>query len=428
MFTWTPTEAQGPGIYTFDVCVNDGTLSICETIDVTVADINSAPELDPIGNKSIDELSELTFTATASDSDVPPTPSPSASPAHLPVPASIPAGVFSWTPSEAQGPADYTFDVCVSDGVASDCETITVTVNEVNTAPLLGVIGDQTADELVELSFTATASDNDIPANILTFGLSGEPSGASITSGGVFSWTPTEAQGPGTYPIIVCVNDGSLTDCESIDILVNEINLPPSDINLSNNSIAENLPAGTPIGNLSTIDPDNGDSFSYSLVNPGGSCLGSDNASFSISGASLDLNTIFDYESKSNFTICIQSMDTAGLTTQKQFTINIIDTNDPPTDIQLSNASILENQPLITIIGDISTTDINTLDTHTYSLVNPGGSCSGVDNANFNISSNQLRSNAIFDYEIKSSLPFVFVPLIMVFLIYHMTNNLPFQY
>ena len=347
VFTWTPTEAQGPGIYTFDVCVNDGTLSICETIDVTVADINSAPELDPIGNKSIDELSELTFTAAASDSDLPAntlTFSLSSAPSGASIDPN--SGVFTLTPTEAQGPADYTFDVCVSDGAASDCETITVTVSEVNIAPLLGVIGNQTVNELVELSFTATATDSDIPANILTFSLSGAPSGANITSGGVFSWIPTETQGPGTYTIIVCVNDGSLTDCESIDVLVNEINLPPTDINLSNNSIAENLPDGTVIGILSTIDPDNGDSFNYSLVNPGGSCLGTDNALFSISGSSLTSNIIFDYESKSSFTICIQSMDTAGLTTLKQFSINIIDANDPPTDIQLSNASILENQPL----------------------------------------------------------------------------------
>ena len=403
VFTWTPTEAQGPADYTFDVCVSDDALLDCETITVSVAEINSAPTLDPIGGQSVDELLELSFTATAYDSDLPDnllTFSLSGEPSGATITSD---GVFTWTPSESQGPADYTFDVCVSDGTLSDCETITVTVNEVNNAPVLGVIGDRTIDEQNLLTFTAAASDSDLPANILTFSLFGEPSGATITSDGVFTWTPTEAQGPADHTFDVCVNDGSLTDCESIYILVNEINLPPFDINLSTNAIEENLSAGTLIGNLTTIDPDNGDFFSYSLVNPGGSCLGSDNDLFSISGANLDLNTIFDYELKSTFTICIQSMDTAGLTTQKQFTINVIDSNDPPTDIQLSNASIMENQPLNTIIADISSTDINLLDTHTYTFVNPGGSCSGVDNANFSISSNQLRSNTIFDYDIKSS-------------------------
>ena len=48
------------------------------------------------------------------------------------------------------------------------------------------------------LSFTATASDPDAPVNTLLFSLSGEPIGAIIDPNtGDFSWTPTEAQGPG---------------------------------------------------------------------------------------------------------------------------------------------------------------------------------------------------------------------------------------
>ena len=62
--------------------------------------------------------------------------------------------------------------------------------------------------------FTATASDPDDPANLLAFSLSGEPAGASITAGGVFSWTPTEAQGPGSYTfdVVVTETDGLPTN------------------------------------------------------------------------------------------------------------------------------------------------------------------------------------------------------------------------
>jgi len=46
------------------------------------------------------------------------------------------------------------------------------------------------------LTFTATATDADVPAQSLTFSLdAGAPTGAGMTSGGVFTWTPTEAQG-----------------------------------------------------------------------------------------------------------------------------------------------------------------------------------------------------------------------------------------
>ncbi len=87
-----------------------------------------------------------------------------------PVGASITAGGdFTWTPTEAQGPGVYTFDVEVTDGIATDFETITVTVGEVNVPPVLAPIGDQSVDELTELAFTATATDVDLPVQSLLF-------------------------------------------------------------------------------------------------------------------------------------------------------------------------------------------------------------------------------------------------------------------
>ena len=81
----------------------------------------------------------------------------------------------------------------------SDEEEITVEVKEVNQAPVLDAIANKTVDEETALGFTATATDPDIPANAFSFSLDGAPAGASITAAGVFTWTPTEAQGPGVY-------------------------------------------------------------------------------------------------------------------------------------------------------------------------------------------------------------------------------------
>ena len=64
------------------------------------------------------------------------------------------------------------------------------------------------------------------PANLLSFGLLGAPTGASITPGGVFSWTPTEAQGPGSYSFDVVVTDNgapNLNDSETITVTVLEV-------------------------------------------------------------------------------------------------------------------------------------------------------------------------------------------------------------
>ena len=267
-FTWTPSETQGPGEYTFDVCVSDGTrMSDCETITVTVTEVNVAPVLASIGDKTIAELALLSFNASATDADLPSQTLvfslADGVEGEVPEGAVITAaGAFSWTPTEAQGPGEYTFDVCVSDGVLSDCETITVTVSEVNVAPVLAEIGDQEVDELDTLEFVATATDADIPVQTLVFSLAGEvPEGAVITAAGAFSWTPSDEQGPGEYTFDVCVSDGALSDCETITVTVNAVNKPPVAEDMSVETM-ENQPVEI---ELFAIDPD-GDLLSFDIV------------------------------------------------------------------------------------------------------------------------------------------------------------------
>ncbi|MEA5075213.1 MAG: tandem-95 repeat protein, partial [Coriobacteriia bacterium] len=227
-FTWTPTEAQGYGMYMVTVTVSDGWGSDYETFIVTVTEVNVAPVLGPIGDKTVAAGSELAFTASATDADLPANTLTYSLGAGAPAGATITAGgAFSWTPTAGQtGPQDIT--VVVSDGTATDSEAITVTVTEMNVAPVLGAIGDKAVDELTELTFTASATDANLPAQPLTFSLgAGAPAGAAITAGGVFTWTPTEAQGPGSFDITITVSDGSLTDSETITVTVGEVNVAP---------------------------------------------------------------------------------------------------------------------------------------------------------------------------------------------------------
>ncbi|MCG8370174.1 MAG: putative Ig domain-containing protein, partial [Proteobacteria bacterium] len=188
------------------------------------------PTLDPIGNRSVDELSELAFTATASDTDIPAQTLTFSLDPGAPAGAGITSGgAFTWTPSEAQGPGNYDVTVRVTDDGApneDDFETITITVGEVNVAPVLGLIADQGVQQESLLTFTATATDADDPANTLTFSLDpGAPTGAAITSGGVFTWTPTTTQGPGDFDITVRVTDDGVPsedDFETITVTVGE--------------------------------------------------------------------------------------------------------------------------------------------------------------------------------------------------------------
>src|SRR5437762_5899430 len=90
------------------------------------------------------------------------------------------SGVISWTPSEAQGPSTNVVSVSVTDNgvpALSVTNSFTVTVTEVNLAPVLSVPANQTIDELSALAVTASATDADIPANTLTFRLVSPPPG-----------------------------------------------------------------------------------------------------------------------------------------------------------------------------------------------------------------------------------------------------------
>jgi hypothetical protein len=74
--------------------------------------------------------------------------------------------------------------------------------------------------------------------------------------------------------------------------------------------------------------------------------------------------------------------------------------NSAPTDIGLTAASIAENNAVDANVGTLSTTDADSSDTHTYSLVAGTGD---TDNGSFNISGTWLRAGVAFDFETKSS-------------------------
>ena len=102
-------------------------------------------------------------------------------------------------------------------------------------------------------------------------------------------------------------------------------NLPPTDISLNNDTIAENQAPGTEVGTFTTSDPDVSDTFVYSLVAGDGD---DDNEHFSIDGDKLKANMIFDYEKKINYVIRVRTEDARGQSYEKAFSISVTDGSD----------------------------------------------------------------------------------------------------
>jgi large repetitive protein len=179
-------------------------------------------------------------------------------------------------------------------------------------------------------------------------------------------------------------------------ILAIDVNDPPTNILLSNDSITENLPAGSLIGILAEVDQDAIDSHVFTFTNN----ASVNNGLFQISGTQLLSAASFDFETQNPLTVEIRVTDSGNETFVKQFIIIIKDTNDVPTNISLSFNMIQENFPIGTLIGNFSTADQDTWDIHAYSLVSGTGD---VDNSSFSILNNQLLSAAMFDHEVQDT-------------------------
>ena len=171
----------------------------------------------------------------------------------------------------------------------------------------------------------------------------------------------------------------------------------PTDITLTPNTIAENRPASTTVGALTSVDADSGQTYVYTLVAGAGA---TDNGSFAVSGSAIITTASFDFEAQPSYSIRVRSNDSGGMSFEKAITITVTNVNEAPTDIALAGGSIAENQPSGTAVGMFSATDPDAGDTQTYTLVAGTGS---TDNGAFAIVGNQLSSTMSFDFETKSS-------------------------
>lgn len=180
------------------------------------ATVNNPPVLAPIGNKSVNENSSLSFSVSATDADNDPI---TYSATGLPSGATFSGQSFTWAPNYDQANT-YNVTFIASDGIAQDSETITITVNNTNRAPVLASIGNKSVDEGSLLSFSISAMDAD--GDTITYSVAGPGS----LSGQTFTWTPGYDQA-GIYAVTFTASDGTDQDYETIGITVNNVNAPP---------------------------------------------------------------------------------------------------------------------------------------------------------------------------------------------------------
>ncbi|KOF01761.1 hypothetical protein OB69_15550 [Roseivirga seohaensis subsp. aquiponti] len=127
-------------------------------------------------------------------------------------------------------------------------------------------------------------------------------------------------------------DDGSILDAANNPLsgsLTGEVyvtNLSPTDITISSSNIAENNQVGAVIGSFTTIDSDQSTGHTYSLVTGTGS---TDNAQFVIEGTSLKAASVFDFETKTSYSIRVKTDDGRGGVFEKAITITVTNVAEP---------------------------------------------------------------------------------------------------
>ena len=326
-----------------------------------------------------------------------------------------------------------TLTVATSDGTATDTDTIAITVNPVNDAPVNTVPGAQSVAEDTALPI-AGVSVADIDSSALTTTLNvssgtlNVTAGAGVTGNGSASVTITGTAAQinaalaglaytgnldfnGGDTLTVATSDGTATDTDTIAITVNPVNDAPVNTVPGAQSVAEDT--ALPIAGVSVADIDSSAltttlNVSSGTLNvtagAGAGVSGNDSASVTITGTAAQINAALAglaYTGNLNFnggdTLTVATSDgTATDTDTVAITVNAV--NDPPVNTVPGAQSVAEDTALP--IAGVSVADIDsTALTTTLSVANgilnviAGGGVTGNGTASVTITGTAAQIN-----------------------------------
>ena len=202
--------------------------------------------------------------------------------------------------------------------------------------------------------FSGTATAN---STVTLYDTDGTTLLGTTTSDGSGNWSITSSTlSSGTHTITAKVTDTAGNESiASAGLTITVDTAAPSAIALSSNTLSNTASANTAVGTLSSTDATVGDTFTYALVAGTGS---TDNASFAISGSSLQANNPSAL-SAGNYSVRVSTTDVAGNSFEQTFSITVTSNQAPavttPTAIALTDTSSTDTFSNQT--GTLSATD-----------------------------------------------------------------------
>jgi outer membrane protein OmpA-like peptidoglycan-associated protein len=365
-----------------------GAVSTVSAIGTITNDDNFLPTITDVDNQSTNEdmaTSPISFTvADAEDSDSGLSVSGSSSNTTLLPNANIAIGPTSpadgsrtvtMTPAaDKSGTATVTLTVTDGDG-AIGTDSFVLTVNAVNDAPTKGTtIPDQSATEDAAFSFTVPANAfADEDGDTLTYTATGLPSTISMSTAGVFSGTPLNAD-VGDHTVVVTAsdagNDGTATSSFTLTV-INTNDAPTTGTMIPDQSATEDAAFSFTVPANAFADED-GDTLTYTATGLPSTITMSATGVFSGTPLNADVGP---------HSVVVTASD-GGMdgTATNSFTLTVTNTNDAPTGTVTINGTATEDE---TLTATNTLADADGLGTISYQWNRGGSAISGATSSTY---------------------------------------------
>jgi len=364
-WSFTPAQDYDGPVPLVTYTVSDGALTDTGTLAISITPVNDAPTTSAVALAAIAEDSgarlitaaELLANAGDVEGDTL-TVSGVAIASGGGTLADNGDGTWSYTPALNDDTA-VTFSYTITDNGqtngAADPKSVagsaTLDLTPVNDAPTItsnggGATAAVSVAENTTAVTTVIATDVDA-GDTRIFSISGGADAAKFTIDSVSGAlafiaapnfeAPGDAGGNNVYDVQVTVTDaGGLTDMQDISVTVTNVNEAPTDIRWAPTNPGSGFPNGT-FAQLSTVDPDAGDAWTYSLVsqtNGTGSIT-----LFSVSTAGV-VSSSAGLAANTTYSLAIKTTDLAGASFTETFNI-ITGTNGNSDDTLPGGATTL---------------------------------------------------------------------------------------
>ncbi|MEC9249717.1 MAG: cadherin domain-containing protein [Pseudomonadota bacterium] len=394
----SPADANGDNDYEITVTASDGSNQVSQNVTITVTNQNdNAPAITSGAAFSVDENQTAAFTgaATDADGDTVTYSLTGADAALFNIDANT--GVVTFvsapdfeSPADANNDNDYEVNLVASDGVNTDVQAVTITVNDVSDVPPVitsSATGNAAENQTAAYTITATDADN---SGTLVYSISGTDAALFSVNSSTGEVTfnsapdfenPNDSNTDGVYQITVSVTDGDLSDSQVVSITLTNVDEAPVFASPTAFSVVEGQ---TGAFTASATDPE-GNAITYSLS-------GADAALFSINSstgevtftAAPDFDAPGDADNDNIYEVTVTADDGA-ITTNQSVSVTVTEAtgNTAPVFVSGTSSSVSENQ---TSAYATQWTNAEEGDTITFSLSGTDASLFQVDSTTGEVS------------------------------------------